>query len=128
MNINTPAEAIAWLKTVRHFNCGSVISIIEAALSREAALREELETSRTAFKEELEGAKYTRRKFRQERDALQQRLNVAEQLLKRSQEFVAFVHKCVRKNKEYAPLHWQEMVELDRDLSALKPAAEGEGS
>lgn len=56
--------------------------------------------------------------------SLQQRLTVAEKLLKRSQEFVAFVHKCCRKNKEYAPLHWQEMVELDRDLSALKPAEE----
>lgn len=39
-------------------------------------------------------------------------------LLKRSEDFVKFVHKCVRKNGEYAPLHWQEMVELDRDLSA----------
>ena len=64
----------------------------------------------------------------EQRDALQQRLTVAEQLLQRSQSFVAFVHKCCRKNKEYAPMHWQEMVELDRDLSALKPAAEGEGS
>lgn len=56
-----------------------VVEKLDAALAREAALREELATSREAFKEELEGVKYTRRKFRQERDALQQRLTVAEQ-------------------------------------------------
>lgn len=39
---------------------------LDAALAREAALREELATSREAFKEELDGVKYTRRKFRQE--------------------------------------------------------------
>lgn len=50
----------------------------DAALAREVALREELATSRTAFKEELDGVKYTRRKFRQERDALQQSLTDAE--------------------------------------------------
>lgn len=89
----------------------------DAALTREASLREELSKLADDCCE----------KFDDILD-LQQRLTVAEQLLKRSQEFVAFVHKCCRKNKEYAPLHWQEMVELDRDLSALKPAAEGEGS
>lgn len=56
-----------------------VVANLDAALAREAALREELATSREAFKEELEGVKYTRRKFRQERDALQQRLTAAEQ-------------------------------------------------
>lgn len=57
-------------------------------------------------------------------DELQQRLNAADQrvdvlegLLRRSQDFVAFVHKCVRRNGEYAPLHRQEMDELNRDLS-----------
>lgn len=32
-----------------------------------------------AFREELDGVRYTRRKFRQERDSLQQRLTAAEQ-------------------------------------------------
>ena len=50
---------------------------------RESALREELATSRTAFKEELDGVKYTRRKFRQERDALQQRLTDAERYVQK---------------------------------------------
>ena len=53
----------------------------DAALAREGALREELATSRAAFKEELDGVKYTRRKFRQERDAIQQRLTDAEKKL-----------------------------------------------
>ena len=59
-----------------------------------------------------------------ERDVLQQRLTAADEradmlegLLRRSQDFVAFVHKCVRRNGEYAPLHRQEMDELNRDLS-----------
>ncbi len=51
----------------------------DAALGREAALREELKTSRAAFKEELDGVKYTRRRFRQERDQLQQRLTAADE-------------------------------------------------
>ena len=51
----------------------------DAALGREAALREEMEASRAAFKEELEGVKYTRRRFRQERDQLQQRLTAADE-------------------------------------------------
>ena len=55
----------------------------DASLTREAALREELVTSRAAFKEELDGVKYTRRKFRQERDALQQRLTDAERYMQK---------------------------------------------
>ena len=65
-----------------------VVANLDAALAREAALREELATSREAFKEELEGVKYTRRKFRQERDALQQRLTVAEQLLRETSDYL----------------------------------------
>lgn len=38
-------------------------------------------------------------------------------LLKRCESFIKFVHKCVRRNGEYAPLHRQEMDELNRDLS-----------
>ena len=37
-------------------------------------------------------------------------------LLKRAAAFVQFVRKCVRQNGEYAPLHRQELDELDRDL------------
>lgn len=82
----------------------------DAALAREAALREELYQAKEARDAEMLNGVRT-----------QQRLTATENLLKRSQEFVAFVHKCCRKNKEYAPLHWQEMVELDRDLTAGKP-------
>lgn len=89
----------------------------DAALARGAALREELERTKKAY--EAYGIDFDRSEEKAE--ALQQRLTVTENLLKRSQEFVAFVHKCCRKNKEYAPLHWQEMVELDRDLTAGKP-------
>lgn len=51
----------------------------DTAQSELAALREELATTRAAAKEELEGVKYMRRKFRQERDDLQQRLTAVEQ-------------------------------------------------
>jgi len=63
------------------------------------------------------------------RDAWRNKYEELLNLIKRAQSFVAFVHKCCRKNKEYAPLHWQEMVELDRDLSAtaaLNPNPEAE--
>lgn len=70
MNINTLAEAVAWLKTVRHFNCASVISIIDAALAREAALRESLTDKREEYN-----------KLADRYDALQVRLTVAEQLV-----------------------------------------------
>jgi len=55
-----------------------------------------------------------------------QRMAEAQALLKRATSFVAFVHKCCRKNGEYAPLHYQEMFELDRDLSATAQPAECE--
>jgi hypothetical protein len=56
---------------------------------------------------------------------LRAKLAERDALLGRSRSFVAFVHKCCRKNKEYAPLHWQEMVELDRDLSVVaEPSVE----
>lgn len=71
MNIKTPADAIAWLKTVRHFNCGSVIGIIEAAQAREAALRMKLDEWLASHV-----------KVSGENAALQQRLTVAEQGLK----------------------------------------------
>lgn len=48
-----------------------------------------------------------------------------ESFLHRSASFVKMVHKYVRKEGEYAPLHWQEMVELDKDLSGLKPTESG---
>lgn len=83
----------------------------EASYKREDELREELATSREAFKEELDGVKYTRRKFRQERDALQQRLTVAEQLLRRAMQYGGLTPD------------WRDAVE-----AALKPVEEGEGS
>lgn len=83
---------------------------------REAALREELATSREAFKEELEGVKYTRRKFRQERDALQQRLTVAEQ---RADELEGLLRECQPALDKAGYSTWQ----IDE---ALKPAVEVE--
>lgn len=55
----------------------------------------------------------------QERDAAIQLLNEANHIIVRAASFVGFVEKCVRKNGEYSPLHWQEMDELHRDLSQL---------
>lgn len=37
-------------------------------------------------------------------------------IIDRARRFVELVAKCVRNNGEYAPLHLQEMEELDRDL------------
>ncbi|WP_300727278.1 hypothetical protein [Pseudomonas sp.] len=62
----------------------------DAALAREASetLRaNEAERREAALREELDGVKYTRRKFRQERDALQQRLTDAEQKLGEAYEW-----------------------------------------
>lgn len=100
-----------------------VVEKLDAALAREAALREELATSREAFKEELEGVKYTRRKFRQERDALQQRLTVAEQ---RAEDLKKLLCDVINE----APTGFAALkVDLaNRVNDALKPAAEGEGS
>lgn len=63
---------------VEHRN-GDLVSIkdFDRVTAERDAAKAELETSRSAFKEELDGAKYTRRRFRQERDALQQRLTTA---------------------------------------------------
>lgn len=96
MNIKTPADAIAWLKTVRHFNCGSVIGIIEAALAREAALREDLVQcgSMAAMIEGKEWAEHAGSgpvssrvesaftQLHNELSETQQRLTVAEKLLR----------------------------------------------
>lgn len=54
-----------------------------------------------------------------QRNAAEQRNAELVGLLTRSESFVRFVTKCVRKNGEYAPLHRQEMDELNRDLSAV---------
>lgn len=95
-----------------------VVAERDAALAREDALREELATSRVAFKEELAGwkARCSRRvddiKLMVEaRDALQQRLTVAEQLLRRSMEYGGMTPD------------WRESVE-----AALKPAADDDSS
>lgn len=85
----------------------------DAVLARESALREELATSREAFKEELDGVKYTRRKFRQDRDALQQRLTVAEQ---RASELEQLLQMFIDNSDD------KDVVELSE--YALKPAAE----
>lgn len=54
-------------------------TLCQRALTHINALRAELATSRAAFKEELDGVKFTRRRFRQERDALQQRLTAMDE-------------------------------------------------
>lgn len=64
----------------------------DAAKSELAALQEELSTTRAAAKEELDGVKYVRRKFRQERDELQQRLTAAEQRNAALRQEVATLH------------------------------------
>ncbi len=81
---------------------------------REAALREELATSRAAFKEELDGVKYTRRKFRQERDSLQQRLTEAER----------YVQKMIDCSQGQGSIATGYLADI---LAKLKPV-EGEGS
>lgn len=80
-----------WCHEAQNLRCVRE-SDYDASLAREAALREELATSRAAFKEELDGVKYTRRKYRQERDDLQQRLTEAE---KRALSLDAFAKEMV---------------------------------
>lgn len=96
------------------------------------ALRKELETSRTAFKEELNGVKYTSRKFRQERDALQQRLTVAEQraselegLLHMSKELLTTIsrHGVNTKPNDWCDSFKAEVAgRIEKIDAALKPA------
>lgn len=73
-----------------------------------------------------DGMRAERDKWIEESETLRAQLAERDALLGRAQSFVAFVHKCVRKNKEYAPLHWQEMVELDRDLSTTAKPETGQ--
>lgn len=79
-----------------------VVAKLDAALAREAALREELELVRKAVPNST-----------LELVSLQQRLTVAEKLLKRVHQADALSHCC--------PL-WKAID------AALKPAVEGEGS
>lgn len=67
---------------------------LQKAMKELAALREELANTRKAAKEELEGVKYTRRKFRQERDDLQQRLTAAEQRNSRHESMLRHFASC----------------------------------
>jgi septal ring factor EnvC (AmiA/AmiB activator) len=87
---------------------------LTAAQSELAALREELAKTREAAKEELEGVKYTRRKFRQERDDLQQRLTAAEQ---RNAELEGLLHEVLKEP-------WLYDVKA-KILAALKPTESG---
>lgn len=98
-------------------------SDFDAALAREAALREELAKAREAAKEELDGVKYTRRKFRQERDDLQQRLTAAEQRNAELVELLSNVSESVTgRNGTFAriPADW-----FDKRDAVLKPTESG---
>ena len=77
-----------------------VVAELEAALGREAALREELEIATRHLDRMIEA-----------HDDAQQRLTVAEQLLRRAMEYGGMTPD------------WRESVD-----AALKPAEEGEGS
>lgn len=98
-----------------------VIAEHDAALAREAALREELAMSREAFKEELDGVKYTRRKFRQVRDALQQRLTVAEHLLSQVEGACDLAISAIDDDERGA--NFVKIIQAIKDKAALKPAA-----
>jgi hypothetical protein len=93
----------------------------DASLAREAALREELAKSRAAFNEELDGVKYTRRKFRQERDALQQRLTDAEQKLGEAYEWGYT-------DGQNCPNGYSDKEDRDKCIAELLKPVEGEGS
>ncbi|MCQ0167728.1 hypothetical protein DN388_12270 [Pseudomonas sp. S12(2018)] len=109
-----------------------LLSDIDAALSAQGCPADAGEAEQGYHNSVVEGLVNRQNELREERDTLRAQLAnwqalAAERLemitrrdalLGRARSFVAFVHKCCRKNKEYAPLHWQEMVELDRDLSA----------
>ena len=110
MNIRTPAEAVAWLKTVRHFNCASVISIIDAALAREEY-----------------------KKLGDRYDSLKQRLTFAEQ---RAVELERALGGMLFAFDDGVGREWSVLLlDFARKVTpavefkaALKPAAEGEGS
>lgn len=128
MTIKTAEQAIAWLNTVKHFNCGEVIKIIKDGELREAALKEDLAKwqgiasrrtgERTEFINERNDA-------RDERDALQQRLTVAEQrvgpLEAASREMLRIAGIANQGSNAYN----RAIINLN---AALKPAEEGEGS
>lgn len=133
MNINTPAEAIAWLKTVRHFNCASVISIIDAALAREAELTdqlfaqeqviENLTAQETALREELATLRESYESMRDRKNSivdLQQRLTVAEQ---RAAEMEELLRKVIDSGALHLAIPSGEEIEADI-CAALKPAEE----
>lgn len=93
----------------------ALIAERDAALAREAALREELD----AWKSTAETFEDFYRKTEAESDALQQRLTVAEQLLNEA--------LCHAQRME--PISASLFNRIDSALDvALKPAAEGEGS
>ena len=83
-----------------------VVANLDAALGREAALRESLHDKREDYNKL--GDRY---------DALQQRLTVSEQILRE-------VQKAARK-QDWASGYPEIFSRVD---AALKPAAEGEGS
>lgn len=140
MNINTPAEAIAWLKTVRHFNCASVISIIDAALAREAELTdqlfaqeqviENLTAQEAALREELATLRESYESMRDRKNSivdLQQRLTVAEQR-DNALKGLLIDTKTMLSNELSFELFEKIAPHIKRIDAALKPAAEGEGS
>lgn len=100
------------------FNLDKADKALLALQNSEAALREELATSRAAFKEELDGVKYTRRKFRQERDALQQRLTDAEQKLGEAYE-------CGYIDGQNSPNGYSNKADRDKCVAELLKPEEG---
>ena len=88
-----------------------VVANLDAALAREAALRESLTDKRDEYNKL--GDRY---------DALQQRLTVAEQ---REAELEGFLREVANLDPRGEFLGWQLDGKID---AALKPAAEGEGS
>lgn len=102
-----------------------VVAKLDAALGREAALREELDLLKPTFESTFDAAQ----RDRAERDALQQRLTVAEQraddlesLLRNAQ---SFVEQWDDDSQEWMDLSSAISNSIPCDSSAaLKPAAE----
>ncbi len=96
-------------------------TIVDEAQDEINELREELAKSREAAKEELDGVKYTRRKFRQERDDLQRRNKELTGLL---EEALGSVY--VDAGKCDSTTVWKETVDLAARIElAIKPTESG---
>lgn len=97
----------------------------DATQSELAALREELTKSREAAKEELDGVKYTRRKFRRERDDLQQRLTAAEQRNAELVELLQATSSPVVDGELFTMERFQARANARTYLASIKPTESG---